>query len=411
MLNNLFIFLFILFLPTQLGKHFFPDFAYLSGLRVDYLSPTLYLSDMLVIILFFLNLKTVIKFFTHKKLLVILGLLLLNVFFALSKELAFYRFLKIIEAIVIYAVIARKFTLSLSKGSNLIVWGFLMGSMFEFILTLLQFTQKHSIQGIFYWLGERYFTLSTPGIAKASINGIEFLRPYGTFSHPNSMAGFYLLVYFFTLTFSVIVSHQWRRSNLIVFLKYSLLTLSSLLVFFSFSKIAITTYILLNIIYLFQTKFYKHCIFCFWGRITVLSIIGGVFFLAQTDPLTTQKRIDLIKNAFTIITQHPLTGVGLGNYLIAQNSFNSKYLNFLNQPVHNIFLLSLAELGLPLFLFIILDNMKYLIQRFKLDFSFMLYVLCFIFTGFFDHYWLTLQQNVLLLPTILALISLNKRSK
>src|SRR5687767_1088681 len=44
--------LLLLFLPTQLGKHFWPEYSLLSGFRVDYLSPTLYLTDMLVLLLF-----------------------------------------------------------------------------------------------------------------------------------------------------------------------------------------------------------------------------------------------------------------------------------------------------------------------------------------------------------------------
>ncbi|MCR4305883.1 MAG: hypothetical protein NUV73_02255, partial [Candidatus Daviesbacteria bacterium] len=42
------LFLILLFLPTQLGKHFWPDFSYIYSLKIDYLSPTLYFWDFLV---------------------------------------------------------------------------------------------------------------------------------------------------------------------------------------------------------------------------------------------------------------------------------------------------------------------------------------------------------------------------
>ena len=48
----LFFFLFyllLLLLPTQLGKHFWPTFSYVLGTRVDYLSPTLYLTDIIIL--------------------------------------------------------------------------------------------------------------------------------------------------------------------------------------------------------------------------------------------------------------------------------------------------------------------------------------------------------------------------
>src|SRR3989338_6605244 len=53
-LSDLLIFLFIFLLPTQLGKHFFLDFSSISGVRVDYLAPTLYLADVVSLILFWL---------------------------------------------------------------------------------------------------------------------------------------------------------------------------------------------------------------------------------------------------------------------------------------------------------------------------------------------------------------------
>jgi len=48
----LFFYLLILFLPTQLGRHFFFDFSFVSGIRIDYLAPTIYLTDILVLLLF-----------------------------------------------------------------------------------------------------------------------------------------------------------------------------------------------------------------------------------------------------------------------------------------------------------------------------------------------------------------------
>lgn len=50
-IEKILIFLTILFLPTQLGKHFWPSFSYIYSLPVDYLSPTLYFWDLLILIL------------------------------------------------------------------------------------------------------------------------------------------------------------------------------------------------------------------------------------------------------------------------------------------------------------------------------------------------------------------------
>src|SRR6266516_3919214 len=47
----------LLFLPTQCGKHFWPDYAIVLGLRIDYLSPTFYFTDFLIFLLFVMQVK------------------------------------------------------------------------------------------------------------------------------------------------------------------------------------------------------------------------------------------------------------------------------------------------------------------------------------------------------------------
>src|SRR5258706_15195361 len=51
-IESLLLSLLILFIPTELGKHFWPDFSIVTGIRVDYLSPTFYFTDILVVLLF-----------------------------------------------------------------------------------------------------------------------------------------------------------------------------------------------------------------------------------------------------------------------------------------------------------------------------------------------------------------------
>jgi len=385
--SRILLFLFILFLPTQLGKHFFFDFSYLSGVRVDYLAPTIYVTDILAFILIFLNLKSLLEFFRNKKILTLLFILFLDILISQFPPVSMYRYIKIIEFIGIIFIFRQA---RLSK--RLLLLGLLIGGIFEFSLSLAQFVNKHSLQGLFYFFGERNLNLSLPGIAKASLNGVEILRPYGTFSHPNSLAGFYLLLYFFLLS---------RKKFGNSLLKNSLLLISSLLIFLSFSKTAIIFYIILNFIYLWRSPLIKTCKLCLISRIFVLSIVSLVFLQATTDPLTIQKRLQLMQNALLIIAKRPLFGVGLGNYLLAQQQFPQRFADFLNQPVHNIFLLLLSEIGIAI------TAALYFIFRkeFKIAFKNSPYIfLVVLLTGLFDHYWLTLQQNFLLIGLILGVL-------
>jgi len=389
MINRALFSLFLLFIPTQLGKHFFLPFSYLSGVRVDYLAPTVYLTDILVLLLTVLNYKHVLKFFRNKKIIFAISLLLINIFFSKLPEISFYWFLKIVELLIIFSL-TKKILTTLKEKYILIT--LLISGFFQLILSLTQMINKHSVQGVFYYFGERLLSLSAPGIAKASLGGVEILRPYGTFSHPNSLAGFFLLLYFFVLTYKKFDRH--------LALKYLFLFISSILIFISFSKIAIITFLILNIIYFILNKKFD-CKLCKVARMIVLFIVSLIFLSATTDPLTVNKRIELIKNSIDIIISYPIQGVGLGSYLIEQAKFSSKFYLFFNQPVHNIFLLIISEAGLVIGGFLSYQLIRFLTKK-HLSKEQWILIFVIIFTGLFDHYWITLQQNFLLMGLIIG---------
>lgn len=386
--KKIIVFIFLFFLPTQLGKHFFLDFSYIKGVRIDYLAPTLYFTDCLFILLFFIFKKNIFKRLRQqfKLILFFLSLFFINIFFSRHFFLAFYRFLKIFEFYILF-LIFKDF-----KDKKVIFFSFFLGGIFQLILVILQLIFQRSLQGIFYFFGERYFSLASFEIAKISFEGREIIRPYGTFSHPNSLAGFYLLLYFLFLTF-------FKAS----FLRSLILTIFSLLIFFSFSKIAILTFLILNVFYLFKNFSFKNCWLCFFSRFFTLFFLSLGFLSFKGDPFSLQKRIVLLKDSIKIFLSSPIFGVGLNHYLFAQSVFPQKYPYFFLQPVHNIFLLGLVEMGLILTGSLLIKIWPYLKASFKKQ-TFIFCFLVILLTGMFDHYWLTLQQNLLLAGVILGII-------
>ncbi len=394
MINRVLFSLFLLFISTQFGKHFFLPFSYLSGVRVDYLAPTIYLTDILVLLLAVFNFKIVLKFFKNKQIILSLFLLLINIIFSKLPEISIYWFIKIVELLIIFSL-AKKILVTLKEKYILIA--LLISGSFQLFLSLTQMINKHSVQGIFYYFGERLLSLSAPGIAKASLGGVELLRPYGTFSHPNSLAGFFLLLYFFVLTYKKFDRH--------LALKYLFLFISSILIFISFSKIAIITFLILNTSYfILNTKF--SCKLCKVARILGIFVVSLIFLSATTDPLTISKRIELVKNSVEIILRYPIQGVGLGSYLIEQARFSSKFYLFFNQPVHNIFLLFLSEAGMMIGGFLLYQLIRFLTKK-HLSKEQWILIFVVILTGLFDHYWITLQQNFLLMGLIIG-VSLSR---
>lgn len=389
MINRVLFLLFLFFISTQFGKHFFLPFSYLSGVRVDYLAPTIYLVDILILFMAVFNFKIIMKFFKNKKIIFSLFLLIINIVFSKLPEISIYWSIKIIELLIVFSL-AKKIITTLKEKYILIV--LLLSGSFQLFLSLIQMINKHSVQGIFYYFGERLLSLSAPGIAKASLGGVELLRPYGTFPHPNSMAGFFLLLYFFVLTY--------KKFDRYLALKYLFLFISSVLVFISFSKVAILTFLILNTLYFILNKKFN-CKLCKVARILGLLTVSLIFLSAVTDPLTISKRIELIKNSVEIILHYPIQGVGLGSYLIEQAKFSSKFYLFFNQPVHNIFLLFLSETGLVIGGFLLFQLAKFFISR-GISREQWILIFVIILTGFFDHYWITLQQNFLLMGLVIG---------
>lgn len=381
-------FLFAFLLPSQLGRHFFAPFSYVDGIRIDYLAPTLFLTDILAVFLIAMYRKEVLHLIRQKAVIICLGLLLLSGVFSLSFPLFAYRFLKVLEFLGVFAALRAGW----KRHRRAIADGLALGTVVQLPLVIFQMATRHSLQGVWYFLGERYMSLSTPGIAKATLNGTEILRPYGSFSHPNSLAGFFLLVYLFFL-----VNPEIRNP----LFKYPVMAASTFLIFFSFSKNAILAYLLLTGLYFLWQK--ASCRICTLARLAVPLFLAAIFLQAGSDPLSLEKRATLMGQSLALIARRPLTGTGLGSYLLASSSFPGKYPYFFLQPVHNIYLLWAAETGLPAagIIFFFLGKT---LARLRKNKAALILALAVLFTGLADHYWLTLQQNWLLAAAIFGIM-------
>lgn len=386
---------FLFLLPTQLGTFFFLPISYINGLRIDYLAPAVYLTDLLVILLIIFNRKLLQKQLqrvSHLKwiLLILVIVFIVNIDTAIQPLIAMYRIIKLLEAFTVFLII-RNSNIKLDTFVKI----FLAAALTQISISMYQVLLGHSVQGGAYYLGERSFSLSTPGIAKVAINGVEFLRGYGTFSHPNSLAGFYLLVYAYVL-FSNKLKGLW---------KHAFLGVCMLLIVFSFSKTAILAVLVLAAYY--AIRHFQNCIICTISRVAVPCILALLIFSSQGDSESLQKRVWLTESAMRIISSQPLSGVGLGNYLYAQAVFPIPYTYVFLQPVHNIFLLLIAEVGIPLFVYmayLFIKNIKDQLADPRLQGL----LIALLLTGMFDHYWLTLQQNFLLLPVVFGLLQNHK---
>ena len=378
-------FLFIL-LPSQLAFHFWPSWSLIYGVRVDYLSPTLYFTDLLIIGLFFSSRLRIRVAFP------VIIFIVLNTLNSTLPLLTIYKWVRVLEYFWLF-----KYLISIQHLAFSIQAPLSLSVLWTSSLAWMQLVKQSSVGGLAWWFGERTFSISTPGIAKIQIfnNWLtgqlgtgELLRVYATLPHPNALAGFLLVS-------GLIIYFQKTQSKKLLSIEHCLpaylagaLGIAALTVPITFSRTAIALEILILLIWIKPLIF--KILLLFFSFYFLVSITGSAVSIPN--------RISLNHLAISTIKKSPLFGVGLGSFIPA--SFN-----YARQPVHNIYLLLASELGLPSLVFLSLIVIKSLrrilsIKRWALSIA----ILVVATTGLADHYWLTLHQNILLLVVLLAII-------
>jgi O-antigen ligase len=457
--HTLFFYALIILLPTQLGYHFWPEWAMVLGRRVDYLSPTLYLTDVLIVLVLLfwaaswisgirnresrimINTKRTVlasKTIIRNSLFIIpLLFIFTNIYFAVSRPVAVYSWMKLLEFSLLGVYIvktrpeARKIVLALS-----------VAVLYSSLLAIVQFVLRHSVGGPMWMLGERMFSESTPGIARADINFSLFtyhvslfrLRPYATFPHPNVLGGFIAVS---LPLFIASMCHRVRASKKITnsFLRqFNNLTIQQ----FGFllerlEKPYLITVIASGLVALVLT-FSRSA----WAAgmvgilivcrkqivaskvrlaLSVLAVLAACYFLFTTFSVNDESvvvRQQLNTSAVKIWQSSPLFGAGLGNFLVALPSHIPSRAVYFLQPVHNIYLLLLSEIGLvgigiiAIIIYFYLNHESGIMNHEKTKkvsqtiIHYSLFII--LFLGLVDHYPLSLQQGRLLLTILIGLL-------
>lgn len=399
----------IFLLPTQLTLHLWPHWAHVFGIRVDYLAPTLYLTDLLLFVIFFLfafnKQRSVKKKFIRKVntplVIVFVGFILVNIFLAANKAPAILKWFKLIELSILV------FYISSEKKFDFGSW-LLKPLSYSLILFSLigayQFLLQSTIGGFFYYLGERSFSAQTPGIALVDLFGQQYMRAYSTFSHPNSLAGYFLVGLILLIGFK----SELRLGKLkLLSIMFGFLAIA---LSFSLGTCLAVGMVVMLFVWRKRKSAFRFIVSAIFYLAMVISLLSPfIFYKTFTKgidlPEKYSKRIELTKVSGMLFAQKPFAGVGLNNFItsLSEASVNTSVIWWL-QPVHNIFLLVISETGLVGFMFFF-----YLIyfaiknsqdtKRWQLAVA----IVAIILTGLVDHYWLTLQQNQLLFSVVLGL--------
>ena len=293
----------------------------------------------------------------------------------------------------------------------------------ESLLAIGQIAKGGSMNGFWWWLGERSFDFNTIGIAQMSVANSGIVRAYGTFSHPNSLAGFLLvglLLWIKTKPLSPATAGQLLLKKEAVLKKIDLKNIF----WWGVTWLGIIGIILTGSRTIWILSLVS-IVWLLWGRVRNIKNKGKILFLALALLFVVYRMIDfnyplrnflggwdengLLKRgqlnlaSIEMVKKSPLFGVGLSNFLVNLPDYQKNNQIFWFQPVHNIILLLVSEIGLVGFVFLI----WWLNKRFK-DYKFnknnlLIFGIIFV-SGMVDHYWFTLPQNMWLLTIIVALL-------
>lgn len=396
--ENVLFFLAVLLLPTQLGKHFWPQSAFIYSLKIDYLSPTIYFWDLLVLLLLtvagFNLLRLKKKISLNKPFAILLGIfflsLLPSLLGSLNPEAGLVQIKDYLSSGLFGLYIAGRDSVRIRK---FLFPALIISFIFICALGLMQFLLGRSLG--FWVLGERDFSVTTPLVAKFNYYDKIFLRPYSTFSHPNLFGGF-LMVTMPLVLYGL--PKVFRKIALIL----GLLGCATVLV--TFSRPAL---ILLAVYFLvIYRKYWKLMLI----TLVLLSPLVVVRFISifTFDTLAILRRQELQEYSVELFKRHIWSGTGVNNFVnaLAIDKILVGTSRFL-QPVHNIFLLILSEtglIGLAGFLLMFLTSVYKNIKNSNyLSRILLASLLSITFLGLFDHYFITLPQGQRVLFLILGL--------
>jgi O-antigen ligase len=322
-----------------------------------------------------------------------------SVFWSIDNSLAFEKFIILIEASAVFLIIYSG-AIDLRK----IVLAVIFSGFAQALFAIAQFALQ--------WIPEStYIGMSSQDASELGVSVVEtdlrrWLRAYGTFPHPNILAGWLVL------SLLLLISDLKRASQrfLDVF-RYPILIILLFGLLATFSRSAWIGFLIFFIMFLFSlfiSRAWLEGVKIFF----VVSAVIAVFFITFQEPMATRlgiggrleqksnsERMLSISQSAQIIKARPFTGFGIGNYgLAVHQKIDDSQKAWYYQPVHNIPLLIWSEIGFIGAVIVLLILLFVVISFIRPRFNFLgialfvpLIVIC-----LFDHYIWSLYPGMMI---------------
>ncbi|OGY93237.1 MAG: hypothetical protein A2406_03435 [Candidatus Komeilibacteria bacterium RIFOXYC1_FULL_37_11] len=290
---------------------------------------------------------------------------------------------------------------------------FLFSGLVQGILAIHQLINQKVIGN--KWLGMAEHLPSTLGTSVVEFADERMLRAYGSLPHPNVLGGFLFVAIFFGLYLWIDAYKKtelslWQRLfrrnlkrsdfwNLIFIV--SAMVISTYGILASFSRGAILALLLSLFSLILINSFNRD-----WLAVTVVSKYLLIFFMVllafntwfpgawstrvnmggRLEQKSVTERVDTFDQLGWNNYKNVFFGQGLGMNTLATFQRNSNQPVYNVQPIHDIFILMFAELGLIGAFFIISVVRKIIKSADKIDIMSTSLIMGLIIIGFFDHY-------------------------
>ncbi len=310
----------------------------------------------------------------------------ISLFFSVNIDNSLFSLLRLFEFFVLYLLLVFEIV-----SFKPLIFTFLGAMFLSSLIGIFQFILQHSI-GV-KLLGESVISNSMAGVAKLDIFDFKILRAYGTFSHPNVFSGFLIIALIFVYIFHRDGAFSRKFVNI-----FALFVLFSAFIL-TFSKATLVAFLFL-VFFIYWRNFSKKL------KIFLFGLIGLLLVLLLLSQVTILERVRFLAISEKLFWSHPF-GVGIGNFTESMSQFSYyKLFPWNYQPVHNVFLLVLNEVGFPGFMLFLLiftygiyESLKY---RRHIIFA-LFFVLMVI--SLFDHYLFSLYQGQFLFWFIMAYVT------
>lgn len=380
------------FLGFQLSNPF------VDGVIVNYLIPTLSIVDLGVLLLLLSMIfekRIVLKWkgFSFVKTFLIFSEYLVIVGVLNSSFLSIFNSLRLLLYIfTFYHLLKNKQKIFSKKLLNYVLFLSLGLVFLQGIIALNQFNGGTSVGLTF--LGESKVVSGMIGSSFLELGNALYLRGYGTFPHPNILGGWLI----FNLLFGwFLFDNLGKRKYLPIILMF----LSSTVLVLTFSRISFLVSVIVWIVFIIKN-------FMNWkkfGHFSFVNLVSErVLNLFTGGDTSWNDRVGLFRSSFNIIKGNILTGVGLGEFVSNMGESvprNDRDIMIL-QPVHNIFLLIMSEIGLIGFgLFSTL--LYFFLKERTWNLRFIVGLITIFIIGMFDHYLISLPQGLAMFCLLLIL--------